>query len=148
MGDLKTQIADATKVAMKAREKQQVAALRLVNAEIQRVEIDERKDLTEDDVIGVLNRMLKQRHDSLTQFRDAGRSDLADQEQFEIDIIRSFMPEPLSEAEVDALVETTIAAVGATSMQDMGNVMGKLKAEARGRADMGSLSAKVKAKLG
>ncbi len=148
MGDLKTQIADATKVAMKAREKQQVAALRLVNAEIQRVEIDERKDLTDDDVIGVLNRMLKQRNDSLTQFRDAGRSDLADQEQFEIDIIRSFMPEPLSEAEVDALVETTIAAVGATSMQDMGKVMGKLKAEAHGRADMGSLSAKVKAKLG
>lgn len=148
MGDLKTQIADATKVAMKAREKQQVAALRLVNAEIQRVEIDERKDLTDDDVIGVLNRMLKQRNDSLTQFADAGRSDLADQEQFEIDIIRSFMPEPLSEAEVDALVETTIAAVGATSMQDMGKVMGKLKAEAHGRADMGSLSAKVKAKLG
>lgn len=148
MGDLKTQIADATKVAMKAREKQQVAALRLVNAEIQRVEIDERKDLTDDDVIGVLNRMLKQRNDSLNQFQDAGRSDLADQEQFEIDLIRTFMPEPLSEAEVDALVETTIAAVGATSMQDMGKVMGKLKAEAHGRADMGSLSAKVKAKLG
>ena len=148
MGDLKTQIADATKVAMKAREKQQVAALRLVNAEIQRVEIDERKDLTDDDVIGVLNRMLKQRNDSLTQYTDAGRSDLADQEQFEIDLIRTFMPEPLSEAEVDALVETTIAAVGATSMQDMGKVMGKLKAEAHGRADMGSLSAKVKAKLG
>ena len=148
MGDLKTQIADATKVAMKAREKQQVAALRLVNAEIQRVEIDERKDLTDDDVIGVLNRMLKQRNDSLNQYRDAGRSDLADQEQFEIDLIRTFMPEPLSEAEVDALVETTIAALGATSMQDMGKVMGKLKAEAHGRADMGSLSAKVKAKLG
>ena len=148
MGDLKTQIADATKVAMKAREKQQVAALRLVNAEIQRVEIDERKDLTDDDVIGVLNRMLKQRNDSLNQYTDAGRSDLADQEQFEIDLIRTFMPEPLSEAEVDALVETTIAAVGATSMQDMGKVMGKLKAEAHGRADMGSLSAKVKAKLG
>ena len=148
MGDLKTQIADATKVAMKAREKQQVAALRLVNAEIQRVEIDERKDLTDDDVIGVLNRMLKQRNDSLTQYTDAGRSDLADQEQFEIDLIRTFMPEPLSEAEVDALVETTIAAVGATSMQDMGKVMGKLKAETHGRADMGSLSAKVKAKLG
>ena len=148
MGDLKTQITDATKVAMKAREKQQVAALRLVNAEIQRVEIDERKDLTDDDVIGVLNRMLKQRNDSLNQYTDAGRSDLADQEQFEIDLIRTFMPEPLSEAEVDALVETTIAAVGATSMQDMGKVMGKLKAEAQGRADMGSLSAKVKAKLG
>ena len=148
MGDLKTQIADATKVAMKAREKQQVAALRLVNAEIQRVQIDERKDLTDDEVIGVLNRMLKQRNDSLNQYRDAGRSDLADQEQFEIDLIRTFMPEPLSEAEVDALVETTIAAVGATSMQDMGKVMGKLKAEAHGRVDMGSLSAKVKAKLG
>lgn len=147
MGDLKTQIADATKVAMKAREKQQVAALRLVNAEIQRVEIDERKDLSDDDVIGVLNRMLKQRNDSLSQYADAGRTDLADQEQFEIDLIRSFMPEPLTEAEVDALVEATIAAVGASSMQDMGKVMGKLKAEAHGRADMGSLSAKVKAKL-
>lgn len=147
MGDLKTQIADATKVAMKAREKQQVAALRLVNAEIQRVEIDERKDLSDDDVIGVLNRMLKQRNDSLSQYADAGRTDLADQEQFEIDLIRSFMPEPLTEAEVDALVEATIAAVGASSMQDMGKVMGQLKAETQGRADMGSLSAKVKAKL-
>lgn len=147
MGNLKTQIADATKVAMKAREKQQVAALRLVNAEIQRVEIDERKDLSDDDVIGVLNRMLKQRNDSLSQYADAGRTDLADQEQFEIDLIRSFMPEPLTEAEVDALVEATIAAVGASSMQDMGKVMGKLKAAAHGRADMGSLSAKVKAKL-
>ncbi len=147
MGDLKTQIADATKVAMKARAKQRVAALRLVNSEIQRLEIDERKALSDDDVIGVLNRMLKQRNDSLRQFKDAGRTDLADQEQFEIDLIRTFMPEPLSEAELDALVESTIAAVGASSMQDMGKVMGQLKAEAQGRADMGSLSAKVKAKL-
>ena len=147
MGNLKTQIADATKTAMKAREKQRVAALRLVNAEIQRVEVDERRDLSDDDVIGVLNRMLKQRNDSLSQFAEAGRKDLADQEQFEIDVIGTFMPEPLSEAEVDALVETTIASVGATTMQDMGKVMGKLKAEARGRADMGILSAKVKSKL-
>ncbi|MEE8297006.1 MAG: GatB/YqeY domain-containing protein [Hyphomicrobium sp.] len=147
MGDLKTQIADATKVAMKARAKQRVAALRLVNSEIQRLEIDERKALSDDDVIGVLNRMLKQRNDSLRQFKDAGRTDLADQEQFEIDLIRTFMPEPLSEAELDALVESTIAAVGASSMQDMGKVMGQLKAETHGRADMGSLSAKVKAKL-
>ncbi|MCZ6658230.1 MAG: GatB/YqeY domain-containing protein [Gammaproteobacteria bacterium] len=147
MGDLKTQIAEATKVAMKARAKQRVAALRLVNSEIQRLEIDERKALSDDDVIGVLNRMLKQRNDSLSQFKDAGRTDLADQEQFEIDLIRTFMPEPLSEAELDALVESTIAAVGASSMQDMGKVMGQLKAETQGRADMGSLSAKVKAKL-
>ena len=147
MGDLKTQIADATKVAMKAREKQRVAALRLVNSEIQRLEIDERKALSDDDVIGVLNRMLKQRNDSLSQFKDAGRTDLADQEQFEIDLIRTFMPEPLSEVELDALVESTIAAVGASSMRDMGKVMGQLKASTLGRADMGSLSAKVKAKL-
>ena len=147
MGNLKAQIVDATKTAMKAREKQRVGALRLVNAEIQRVEIDERRELSDDDVIGVLNRMLKQRNDSLSQFADAGRKDLADQEQFEIDVIGTFMPEPLSEAEVDALVEATIAAVGAVTMQDMGKVMGKLKAEAQGRADMGILSAKVKSKL-
>ena len=147
MGNLKAQIVDATKTAMKAREKQRVGALRLVNAEIQRVEIDERRELSDDDVIGVLNRMLKQRNDSLSQFADAGRKDLADQEQFEIDVIGTFMPEPLSEAEVDALVEATIAAVRAVTMQDMGKVMGKLKAEAQGRADMGILSAKVKSKL-
>ncbi|MCZ6617903.1 MAG: GatB/YqeY domain-containing protein [Gammaproteobacteria bacterium] len=147
MSDLQTQISEATKVAMKARDKKRVAALRLVHAEFKRVEVDERRDLDDEDVLSILNRMPKQRSDSLTQFRDAGRVDLADQERFEIDLIRGFMPEPLSEEELDALIAQTIAAQGAESMKDMGKVMGALKSAVGGRADMGAASGKVKALL-
>jgi uncharacterized protein YqeY len=148
MSDLKGSIIEATKVAMKARDKQRVSVLRLVNAEIKRIEVDDRVELDDDGVLTVLNRMLKQRNDSLTQYKDADRADLADQEQFEIDLIREFMPEPLSESDLDALLESIVAETGAQTMKDMGKVMGKLKEAAHGRADMGSLSAKVKARLG
>ena len=147
MSQLKSLILDATKVAMKARDKPRVAALRLVQADIKRVEVDERKALSDQEVIAVLTRMLKQRKDSLSQFQSAGRRDLADQEQFEIDVITEFMPAALSEAEVDGLIEAAIAATGAGSMRDMGKVMAKLKADAQGRTDMAALSAKVRAKL-
>ena len=147
MSQLKSLILDATKVAMKARDKPRVAALRLVQADIKRVEVDERKALSDQEVIAVLTRMLKQRRDSLSQFQSAGRRDLADQEQFEIDVITEFMPAALSEAEVDGLIEAAIAATGAGSMRDMGKVMAKLKADAQGRTDMAALSAKVRAKL-
>ena len=147
MSQLKFLILDATKVAMKARDKPRVAALRLVQADIKRVEVDERKALSDQEVIAVLTRMLKQRKDSLSQFQSAGRRDLADQEQFEIDVITEFMPAALSEAEVDGLIEAAIAATGAGSMRDMGKVMAKLKADAQGRTDMAALSAKVRAKL-
>ena len=132
---------------MKARDKKRVAALRLMHAEFKRVEVDERRELKDEDVLAILNRMLKQRNDSFTQFRDANRQDLADQEHFEIELIRAFMPEPLSEVELDTLITETIAAAGAESMKDMGQVMGKLKNAVQGRADMGAASAKVKAIL-
>ena len=147
MSDLKDRIQTATRTAMKARDKRLVATLRLVNAELKRVEVDERKALTDADVITVLTRMVKQRNDSRSQYEAAGRTDLAEQEAFEIDVVRSFMPTPLSEAEVDALIDAAVAATGAAGMRDMGKVMGRLKGEVAGRADMGAVSAKVKAKL-
>lgn len=147
MSDLKDRIQTATRTAMKARDKRLVAALRLVNAELKRVEVDERKALADADVITVLTRMVKQRNDSRSQYEAAGRADLAEQEAFEIDVVRSFMPTPLSEAEVDALIDAAVAATGAAGMRDMGKVMGQLKGEVSGRADMGAVSAKVKAKL-
>ena len=147
MCDLKERIAEATKTAMKARDKARVAALRLVGAEIKRVEVDERKMLDDAAVLVVLDRMRKQRNDSLKQYRDAGRDDLADKEQFELDLIQEFLPQALSEDEIAALIDDAMASTGATTMQDMGKVMGILKSQVQGRADMGQVSAQVKAKL-
>ncbi len=147
MSDLKLKISEMTKVAMKARDKNRVAALRMVNSEIKRIEVDERRDLTDEDVLGILNRMLKQRHDSLSQFEAAGREDLAEKERFEIGVIREFMPEPLSAEALAALVDEVVASTGATEMKDMGRVMGALKPKVQGRADMGALSGLVKARL-
>ena len=145
--DLRGQIAQATTDAMRARDKPRLAVMRLVNSEIKRLEVDERRTLGDDDVIAVLNRMLKQRNDSQTQYRDAGRDDLADQEAFEIGIINDFMPQALDEAELDALISKALGESGAESMKDMGKVMALLKPAVAGRADMGQVSAKVKAKL-
>ena len=147
MADLRTLISQATTTAMKARDKPRLAALRLVNAALKQVEVDERKELNDDDVIAVLNRMLKQRRDSESQFRDAGRTDLADVEAFEIALIGEFMPEPLDDATIDGLIAAAIASSGAESMRDMGKVMGALRGEVQGRADMAQISAKVKAAL-
>ena len=146
--ELKSAISEATKVAMKQRDKARVAVLRMVNAEIKRVEVDQRGvELDDNGVLDVLNRMLKQRKDALQQFSEAGRQDLADQERFEIDVIAGFMPAQLSEEELEALLGETIARLGATSMQDMGKVMGALREPLKGRADMGAVSARVKALL-
>jgi len=147
MADLRALISEATTTAMKARDKPRLAALRLVNAALKQVEVDERKELNDDDVLAVLNRMLKQRRDSESQFRDAGRTDLAEVEAFEIALIGEFMPEPLDDAAVDALIAAAIASSGAESMRDMGKVMGALRSEVQGRADMGLVSAKVKTAL-
>ncbi len=146
--DLKNRISDATKAAMKARDKERLATLRLINADIKRVEVDERRDLSDQDVVAILTRMLKQRQDSLSQYESAGRDDLAAQERFEITIVQEFLPEPLDEAELDAMIEAAIADTGAASMKDMGKVMGILKPRVEGRADMGAVSGKVKARLG
>lgn len=148
MSDLKARIGAATTAAMKARDKSRVAALRLVNAEIKRVEVDERRTLSDEDVLAILNRMLKQRRDSLSQYQDAGRVELAEQEQFEITLIDEFMPEPLADAELDAIIARAIAASDAQSMKDMGKVMAIVKNDVAGRADMSQVSAKVKASLG
>ena len=146
--DLKNRISDATKAAMKARDKERLATLRLINADIKRVEVDERRDLSDQDVVAILTRMLKQRQDSLSQYESAGRDDLAAQERFEITIVQEFLPEPLDEAALDAMIDSAIADTGAASMKDMGKVMGILKPRVEGRADMGAVSGKVKARLG
>lgn len=145
--ELKQQINAATTAAMKARDKERVATLRMVNAEIKRLEVDERRELADQDVLAVLNRMLKQRQDSLSQFEDAGREDLAATERYEIAIVREFLPEPLSDEDLSALIDTAIAASGAQSMRDMGKVMAELRPSIQGRADMGDVSARVKARL-
>jgi uncharacterized protein len=148
MSDLRGRIAEATKDAMKSREKSRVAVLRLIGSEIKRIEVDERRELPDADVLAVLNRMLKQRNDSESQFRAAGRTDLADQEAFEIGVIREFMPEALGESQIDAAIRDAIAASGATSMRDMGKVMSALRDALQGRADMAVVSTRVKALLG
>ena len=147
MSELKDRIGEVTKDAMKARDKERVAVLRMVNAELKRVEVDERRELSDADVLGILNKMLKQRQDALSQFQNAKRDDLAAQESYEIGIIQEFLPEQMSTDELEALVERIIADTGAAGMQDMGKVMGALKAAAQGTADMGQASALVKAKL-
>ena len=147
MSALKDAIAEATKSAMKAREKERVAVLRMINAEIKRVEVDERRELEDVDVNGILSKMVKQRQDALAQFEKAERTDLAEQEAFEITVIETFLPEQMDVGELEALVDKVIADTGAQGMQDMGKVMGALKAAAAGQADMGQASAMVKAKL-
>jgi uncharacterized protein YqeY len=147
MAELKARISEDTKTAMKARDKERVAALRMINAEIKRIEVDERKELDDAAVLEVLTRMLKQRRDSLSQFEAAGREDLAATERFEIQVVEGFMPAAMSESDIEALVEKVVADTGAAGMQDMGKVMGAVKAAITGRADMAVVSAKVKAKL-
>lgn len=147
MSDLKDSISEATKVAMKARDKARVAALRMVNAEIKRLEVDERRSLGDEDVLTILNKMLKQRQDALSQYQDANRQDLADQEAFEIALIREFLPEPLADEALDEIIYNAINESGAESMKDMGKVMALIKPIVTGRADMGAVSQKVKSRL-
>jgi uncharacterized protein YqeY len=144
---LKESIGEATKDAMRARAKERLAALRLMNAEIKRVEVDTRKILSDDDILQILNRMLKQRQDSLQQYEAAGREDLAAVERQEIEVIREFMPAPLSDAELEAEINAAVTATGASSPKDMGALMNVLRPRVQGRADMGQVSARVKAHL-
>ena len=147
MSELKNTIGAATKAAMRARDRRRLGALRLVNAEIKRLEVDERRELADTDVLQVLARMLKQRRDSLRQYQDAGREDLADQEQFEIDLIDEFMPQAASDEDIAKAIDEAVANVGATSMRDMGKVMAALRGSLQGRADMGRVSGLVKERL-
>ncbi len=147
MSHLKIRIQEATKDAMRARDKSRVGALRLVAAELQRVEVDERIELDDNRVVVVLEKMLKQRKESERLYRDAARNDLADQEAFEIALISEFMPQALSSEEIDLIVRETIDAEGATSMKDMGKVMSSIRSKVQGRADMGHVSNCVKTAL-
>ena len=145
---LKTQITDDMKSAMKAGDKDRLKVVRLAMAAIKQVEIDKRTELDDAAVLGVIDKMVKQRRDSVEQFQKGGREDLAAIEVAEIAILEDYLPEQLSDAELDALVDEAIGATGAESIRDMGKVMGAIKAKAAGRADMGAVGAKVKARLG
>jgi uncharacterized protein YqeY len=144
---LKSRISDDTKAAMKAKDKPRLGVLRLISAAIKQREVDERIELNDSAVLAVLEKMVKQRRDSIEQYQKAGRDDLIAQEQFELDLIQTYLPEQLSEAEIDALIDEAVQATGATSMKDMGKVMGTLKPKLAGRADMGTVSQKIKARL-
>ena len=135
------------KVAMKARDKPRLGALRLIMADFKKIEVDERIELDDKRVLVILDKMVKQRKDSLKQFEDAGREDLANQEALEIAVIAEFLPEQLSDNEVSGLVKAAIAETGAGSMQDMGKVMAIVKPQIQGKADMGVVSGLVKAEL-
>jgi uncharacterized protein YqeY len=144
---LKIRIQDDIKAAMKAKEKARLATLRLISAAIKQREVDERTELDDTQVLAVLEKMIKQRRDSIAQYQSAGRQELAEQEQSEIAIIEAYMPEGLSDEEIAAMIEAAISETGAASMRDMGKVMGLLKPKMQGRADIGKVSGLVKQKL-
>ena len=147
MDTLKERIRQDTATAMRARDRARVAALRLVASEIKQREVDSRQALDDAAVLSVLDRMLKQRRDAAEQYRAAGRDELAAAERFEIEVIESYLPAPLTGAEVAALVAETIEATGASSMRDMGGVMARLRPEVLGRADMAEVSRLVRERL-
>jgi uncharacterized protein len=136
------------KAAMRAGEKERLGIIRMITAAIKQREVDERISLDDAQVISVLEKMVKQRKESLVQFQAGNRQDLVDKEAAEIDLLKTYLPSQLSDAELDALIADAIAATGAASVKDMGKVMGVIKTEAQGRADMGAVGAKIKAKLG
>ncbi len=144
---IKLQVDSEVKTAMRARDKQRLGVLRLIMSEFKRIEVDERIELDDQRVLAIFDKMSKQRKDSLSQFRDAGRDDLADQESFELDILKEFMPAQLSEVEIRIIVDATISEVGATSIKDMGQVMGNIKSKVQGQADMGVVGGLVKSRL-
>ena len=144
---LKQRITEAMKAAMRARDKARLGAVRLALAEIKKVEIDERIDLDDSRITSILDKMVKQRRESIKQFETAGRTDLVAQEQQEINVIKEFLPEALSEKELDTIIKAALEKSGASSMRDMGNLIGLVKPQVVGRADIGAVSQKIKAAL-
>jgi len=144
---LKERITEDMKAAMRASEKERLSTIRMVQAAIKQREVDERIALDDAQVIAVLEKMVKQRKESITQFELGGRADLADKEKSEIALLQAYLPAQLSAAEVDAIIQDAIAATGAASVKDMGKVMAVVKAKAAGRTDMGAVSARIKAAL-
>lgn len=145
---LKQQLTDAMKAAMRAKESARLGVIRLINAAIKQKEVDERIELSDEQVLEVLVKMVKQRKESISQYETAGRQDLADIERAEIAVIQVFLPEALSDEEVAAILDEVLAETGASSLRDMGKVMNALKPRLQGRADMGPLSALIKKRLG
>lgn len=147
MSELTSRITDDVKVAMRSKDKARLGVLRLITAAIKQREVDERIELNDDQVLAILEKMVKQRKDSVTAFEKAGRDELVQQEVFEISIIQEFLPEQLSDTEVSTAITEAIKSTGAESMKDMGKVMGVLKAKLAGRADMGQVSQIIKKRL-
>ncbi len=147
MSDIVATIKADMKAAMKAREKERLATIRLIQAEIKRVEVDERIDIDDARALSILDKMVKQRRDSATQYRDAGREELAAQEDAEITVIQGYLPEQLSAADIEIAIDEALAGIDATGMAAMGPLMAALKPQMQGRADMGEVSRLVKAKL-
>ena len=145
---LKERITEDMKAAMRASEKERLGTIRMLQAAIKQREVDERITLDDTQVLGVIEKMIKQRKESIVQFEQGHRADLAAKEQAEIELLQAYLPAQLSDAEVDALIKAAIASTGAASIKDMGKVMGVVKAQAAGRADMGAVSARIKAALG
>jgi len=145
---LKEKITNDMKEAMKAGDKPRLSVIRLILAALKQKEVDERITLDDAQVLAILDKMLKQRRESIVQFEKGNRQDLVDNENAEIKVIQAYMPEQLSEAELDKLVAAAVAQSGAASIKDMGKVMGILKPQVQGKADMGAVSARIKAKLG
>ncbi|ODR86271.1 GatB/YqeY domain-containing protein [Shewanella xiamenensis] len=141
------QLKDHMKQAMIAKEKARLSTIRMALSAIKQIEVDTRETLNDEQVIAVLTKMVKQRRDSIAQYEAAGRSELAAAEAEEIQVIEAFLPTPLSEAEIAAFIDAAIAEIGASSMADMGKVMGALKPKVQGRADMGAIGAMIRAKL-
>jgi uncharacterized protein YqeY len=144
---LKARITEDMKNAMRAHDAQRLSTIRLLQAAIKQREVDERIDLTDADVLSILDKMVKQRKESIAQFEAGHRMDLADAERAEIAVLQAYLPQPLSAAEVEAMIAEAIAATGAAGVQGMGKVMAVLKAKLAGRADLAAVSAQVKAKL-
>jgi uncharacterized protein YqeY len=148
MSTLKQKLLDDMKLAMREKNTIQLETIRMVRAAVQRKEVDERVELDDNAVLQVVQKMVKQCADAASQFIDGGRQDLADKENANIAVLESYLPEKLSDDEVETMIKTAIEETGASSMKDMGKVMAMLKEKVQGRADMGSLSAKIKATLG
>ena len=144
---LKQRLVEDMKTAMKAGEKRRLGVIRLINAAIKQREVDERIELDDTQVLAVLDKMLKQRRDSIAQYEVAKREDLAEQERYEIGVCQEYLPNALSEDEISALIDAAVAASGAASMKEMGKVMAQLKPQAQGRADICIISAQVKQRL-
>jgi uncharacterized protein len=145
---LKARIQEDVKTAMRSQERERLGVLRLISAAIKQIEVDERIELNDEQVLAVLDKMVKQRRESLEQFDKAGREDLASRERYELEVIQQYLPEPLSEGELLALIQSAIRELGASSVRDMGPVMNALRGKVQGRADMKAVSQAVKAQLG